>query len=476
MPFRYGADAFQMYILKNDKNRVIMSLFVSLRCNFLIFKHMKTPIVVIVGRPNVGKSTLFNRLLGRKNAIVHDVSGVTRDRNYGEVEWAGKVFQLIDTGGYVPDSEDLFETAIREQVEIAITEADKILFVVDARQGINPMDREIANMLRTASREFLLIVNKVDSEQYEPAASEFYQFGVDQLYDISALAGRKIGDLLDEITKEYDVLSPEEREDPRLKIAIVGRPNVGKSSLTNALLGYDRSIVTEIPGTTRDSINSVLKYYGEEIILIDTAGLRKKKRVDESVEFFSTVRTLRSLAECNVAVVMIDAQFGLENQDQKIIDEAIQRRKGLIIAVNKWDLVEKDTNTARQYELEVRRKAGSVDYVPVIFISALTKQRIYKLVDLVKEVHDERRKTIPTSELNDILLKDIEQTPPPSTHTGKEVKIKYITQAAGSYPVFLFFSNNPKEISDSYKRFLEGLIRKHFGFSGVPLTLSFKQK
>jgi GTPase len=437
---------------------------------------MKTPIVVIVGRPNVGKSTLFNRLLGRKSAIVHDVSGVTRDRNYGEVEWTGKVFQLIDTGGYVPDSEDLFETAIREQVEIAIAEADAILFVVDARQGINPMDREIANMLRTASRDFLLVVNKVDSEQYEPAASEFYQLGVSELFDISALAGRKIGDLLDEITKTFDVTSPEEREDPRLKITVVGRPNVGKSSLTNALLGYDRSIVTEIPGTTRDSINSVLKYYGEEIVLIDTAGLRKKKRIDESIEFFSTVRTLRSIAECKVAVVLLDAQFGLENQDQKIIDEAIQRRKGLIIAVNKWDLVEKETNTAREFEIEIKRKAGSVDYVPIIFISALTKQRIYKLIDLALQVNAERVKQIPTSELNNVLLKEIELTPPPSTHTGKEVKIKYIVQAAGSYPVFLFFTNYPKEISESYKRFLEGLIRRNFGFSGVPLTLSFKQK
>jgi len=437
---------------------------------------MKTPIVVIVGRPNVGKSTLFNRLTGRKNAIVHDISGVTRDRNYGEVEWAGKIFQLIDTGGYVPDSENLFETAIREQVEIAVTEADVILLMVDARHGINPMDMEIANMLRTSSKNFFLVVNKVDSEQYETAVNEFYQLGVKQIYDISALAGRKIGDLLDDITRDFKESSAEEREDPRLKIAVVGRPNVGKSSLTNALLGYDRSIVTDIPGTTRDSINSVLKYYGEEIVLIDTAGLRKKKRIDESIEFFSTVRTLRAIAECNVAVVMVDALFGLEKQDQKIIDEAIQRRKGIILAVNKWDLVEKDTGTARKFETEIKHKSGSVDYIPVIFISALTKQRIFKLIEIAGEVHAERRKTIPTSELNDIILKDIEQTPPPSTHTGKEVKIKYITQAAGSYPVFLFFVNYPKEITDSYKRFLEGLIRKHFGFKGVPLTMSFKQK
>lgn len=437
---------------------------------------MKTPIVVIVGRPNVGKSTLFNRLSGRKNAIVHNLSGVTRDRNYGEVEWAGKTFQLIDTGGYVPDSKDLFETAIREQVEIAIAEADVILFLVDVKHGINPMDREIVNLLRSSSKEFITVVNKVDSEQYEAAAGEFYQLGVKEIYEVSALVGRKTGDLLDKITKDFESVSEEEKEDPRLKIAVVGRPNVGKSSLTNALLGYDRSIVTDIPGTTRDSINSVFKYYGEEIVLIDTAGLRKRKRIDESIEFFSVVRTLRSIAECNVAVVMIDALLGLEKQDQKIIDEAIQRRKGLIVAVNKWDLVEKETNTSREFETEIKYKAGSVDYVPVIFISALTKQRIYKLVELAGKVNEERKKIIPTSELNDILLKEIEKTPPASTHTGKEVKIKYITQAAGSYPVFLFFVNYPKEITDSYKRFLEGLLRKHFGFQGVPLTLSFKQK
>ncbi len=437
---------------------------------------MKTPIVVIVGRPNVGKSTLFNRLIGKKNAIVHNLSGVTRDRNYAEVEWAGKVFQLIDTGGYVPDSKDLFETAIREQVEIAVAEADVILFIVDAKHGINPMDVEIVNLLRTSAKEFITVVNKVDSEHYEAAAGEFYQLGVKEIYEVSALVGRKTGDLLDEITKDFGVASEEEQEDPRLKIAVVGRPNVGKSSLTNALLGHDRSIVTDIPGTTRDSINSVFKYYGQEIVLIDTAGLRKRKRIDESIEFYSTVRTLRSIAECNVAVVMIDALLGLEKQDQKIIDEAIQRRKGLVLAVNKWDLLEKDTNTAKKFEDEIKYKAGSVDYVPVIFISALTKQRIYKLVDLAGQVNEERKKVIPTSELNDILLKEIEMKPPASTHTGKEVKIKYITQAAGSYPVFLFFVNYPKEITDSYKRFLEGLLRKHFGFQGVPLTLSFKQK
>jgi GTP-binding protein len=437
---------------------------------------MNLPLVVIVGRPNVGKSTLFNRLVGKRSAIVHDESGVTRDRNYGEAEWSGKYFNLIDTGGYVPESSDLFETAIREQVEIAISESDVVLFVVDVRTGVNPMDVEIANMLRSSGKDYYLLVNKVDSAQYEASAAEFYSLGVKKLYDISAIAGRKIGDLLDDITASFPVLTEEERTDPRLKIAMVGRPNVGKSSLTNALLGYDRSIVTNIPGTTRDSINSVLKYYGREIVLVDTAGLRKKKKVDESVEFFSTIRSLKAVGECDVAVIMTDAQLGLEKQDFKILEEAIRWRKGIILAVNKWDLIEKDTNTAKKFEDDIRDKLGGIDYLPVIFISALTKQRIYKLIDFALQVNEERKKKIPTSELNDILLPEIEKTPPPTTGTGKEVKIKYITQVGEHYPVFLFFANFPKFIPDNYKKFLEKLIRKHFSFTGVPFTISFKSK
>ncbi len=436
---------------------------------------MKIPIVVIVGRPNVGKSTLFNRLVGKREAIVDDASGVTRDRNYGEAEWAGKKFQLMDTGGYVPGSSDLFETAIREQVEIAISQADAIIFLVDGRAGVNPIDENIATILRNSGKKYFLLVNKVDSEKYEPLAAEFYKFGVDTVYDVSAIAGRKIGDFLDDLTNGFPEMG-EEVEDSRLKIAVVGRPNVGKSSLTNALLGYDRSIVTEIPGTTRDSLDSVLKYYGEEIILVDTAGLRKKKRIDESIEFFSMLRTLRSIGECDVAVVMIDAVVGLDKQDQKIIDEAVRWRKGIIIAVNKWDLVEKDTNTSRQFELTIKDKLGRTSYFPVMFISALTKQRIFKLIDLCKEVSAERKKKIPTNELNNRLLEEIERNPPPATHTGREVKIKYITQVGDNYPVFLFFSNYPKDIPDHYKRFLENKIRELFGFYGVPFTLSFKNK
>jgi len=436
---------------------------------------MKTPVVVIVGRPNVGKSTFFNRLVGKREAIVDNISGVTRDRNYGDVEWNGKEFKLIDTGGYVPNSTDLFERAIREQVEIAISEADAIIFMVDVRTGIIPMDREIVQMLRTSQRDFYILVNKVDSENFETAVTEFYQFGVEKIFDISALVGRKTGDFLDVLTADFKI-AKDESTDPRLRIAVVGRPNVGKSSLINSLLGYDRSIVTELPGTTRDSIDSILKYYDQEIVLIDTAGLRKKKRIEESIEFFSTIRTLKAIAECDVAVVLVDAVIGLEKQDQKIIDEAVRRRKGLILAINKWDLVEKDTNTAAKQEKEIKDEMGSIDFVPVIFISALTKQRIFKLIDLCLKVGEERKKKIPTSKLNDVLLPEIERNPPPSTGTGKEVKIKYITQGGDHYPVFIFSTNRPKDIPDNYKRFLEKSIRRHFGFEGISFTMVFKLK
>ena len=436
---------------------------------------MKSSVVVIVGRPNVGKSTLFNRLVGKREAIVDDISGVTRDRNYGEVEWNGKEFKLIDTGGYVPNSTDLFEIAIREQIEIAIQEADAIIFMVDVRTGINPVDIEIAGLLRSADKNFYLLVNKVDSENFEAAVNEFYKLGVDKVFDISALVGRKTGDFLDVLTSDFPE-TKEEEEDSRLKIAILGRPNVGKSSLTNSLLGYDRSIVTEIPGTTRDSIDSILKYYGKEIVLVDTAGLRKKKRIDESIEFFSAIRTLKAVGECDVAIVLIDAEIGFDKQDQKIIDEVVRRRKGLIIAVNKWDLIEKETNTARDFEKTIREKMGSIDYVTVIFISALTKQRVFKLIELSQQIEKERKKKIPTNILNDVLLPLIEKNPPPSTGSGKEVKIKYLTQGGEHYPVFIFFSNRPKDIPDNFKRFLEKMIRKKFGFEGVPFTMIFKSK
>ena len=436
---------------------------------------MKTPLIVIIGRPNVGKSTLFNRLVGKRDAIVDDISGVTRDRIYGESDWSGKKFRIIDTGGYVPESEDVFETAIREQVEIAINEADSILFVVDVRDGIIPIDKEIMILLRNSGRDFFLIVNKSDNQNFDAAAAEFYSLGVDKIYPISALSGRNLGDLLEEVTASFSE-QVESEEDPRLKIAIVGRPNVGKSSLVNSLLGEERSIVTNIPGTTRDSIDSILKYYGEEIVLIDTAGLRKKKKVQESIEFYSNIRTLKAIGECDITVVLLDAMVGLEKQDQKIIDEVVRWRKGLIIAVNKWDLVEKDSDTAALYEKALHQKMGAIDYAEVIFISALTKQRVFKLMDLSRQVDEERKKKISTKELNDFLLREIEKSPPPTTPSGKEVKIKYITQMGEHYPIFAFFCNYPGHVADNYKRFIEKLIRNRYGFRGVPITLSFKSK
>ena len=436
---------------------------------------MKLPLIAIVGRPNVGKSTLFNRLIGRREAIVDDQSGVTRDRNYGEGDWSGKRFRVIDTGGYVPESSDLFETAIREQVGVAIAESDSIIFLVDVKNGVNPIDKVIGDMLRHSGKKYFLVVNKVDAQIHAAGASEFYSLGVDMVYDISALSGRSSGDLLDDITKDFPTDDLIE-EDRRLKIAVVGRPNVGKSSITNALLGEERSIVTDIPGTTRDSLDSVLKYYGEEIILIDTAGLRKKKKVEESIEFFSNIRSFKAISESDVTVLMLDAKTGFEKQDQKIIDEVVRWRKGLVIAINKWDLIEKETNTARKFELDIKDKLGTVDFAPIIFVSALSKQRIFKLIDLCKKVQAERTKKIPTSELNDTILPEIEKNPPPSTPTGREIRIKFINQVGDYYPIFLFFCNYPSHIPDHYRRFLERTLRRNFGFEGVPITVSFREK
>lgn len=437
---------------------------------------MKEPVVVIVGRPNVGKSTLFNRLTKSSRSIVDDVAGVTRDRIYGDVEWNGKHFRLIDTGGFVPNSEELFETAIREQIQIALEESDAILFVVDGKSGLTPLDKEIASLIRKSNKPSYLLVNKADTPEMKSHKNDFYFLGFEKMFDISALNGRNLGDFLDDLQSHLSFPTGKEEPDFRLRLAVIGKPNVGKSSLVNALLGYDRSIVTEIPGTTRDSIDSILKYHGEEIVLVDTAGLRKRSKIKENIEFFANVRTYKALWDCHVAILLLDAELGLENQDQRIIQEAVRRRKGLIIAINKWDLIEKETNTAKRYEDAIRSQMGTIDYVPIITISALTKQRIYKLIDIAKKIYEERKKKIPTNQLNEVLLPEIQKTPPPATPTGKEVKIKYITQVGEHYPIFLFFANEHKYIPESYKRFLERLIRRNFGFEGVPMTISFKEK
>jgi GTPase len=436
---------------------------------------MPNNLIAIIGRPNVGKSTLFNRILGAQNAIVHDQPGVTRDRHYALAEWSGKLFTLIDTGGFIPRSEEIFEKAIREQSQIAIDEADEVIFVVDGHEGITALDKEIAGILRKSKKRIVLTVNKVDSASAEYEAAEFHRLGLGDPVSISALGGRNIGDFLDTLTEQLPANGAAEREDDQLKLAVIGKPNVGKSSLVNALIGEERSIVTPVPGTTRDPVDTVLRHFGDEILLIDTAGLVKKKRLHESVEFYSTVRTLKSIERCNVAIVLFDASEEIEKQDLKIIDSVVGRNRGAVIGVNKWDLIEKDNSTAKEFEDAIRDKLRTFDYIPLVFISAKTKQRIFKLVDLAKQVHAERSKRVTTSELNRMLLADIRHYPP-STKTGKDVKLNYVTQVKTLPPIFTFFANEPQLITETYKRYLENKIREHWGFSGVPLSLQFRKK
>jgi GTP-binding protein len=431
-------------------------------------------VVAIVGRPNVGKSTLFNRLIRRKNAIIDDTPGVTRDRIYGETDWNGKFFTLIDTGGFIPGTENVMEKSVREQAQIAIEEADVILFVCDGRDGVTPFDQDIAVILRNSDKPIVLVVNKCDNEKQIVQSYEFHALGVGEPFPVSALNGSGTGDFLDVVAEHLSEKEKEE-EDPRLKIAFVGRPNVGKSSLTNNLLGQDRTIVTNIPGTTRDAIDSVLKYYGEEVVLIDTAGLRKRRQVKENIEMYSILRTARAIDRCDIAVVVLDATLGLEDQDKKIINQVNEARKGILLVVNKWDLVEKDSKTADKYTKAIHSLIKTFDYIPVIYVSAVAGTRVPKIIKLAQEIHERRKTKISTSKLNKTLMEDFDRTPPPSVR-GKDLRINYITQIGIEPPKFAFFCNNPKLIPDSYKRFMERRIRDHFDFTGTPISFIFKRK
>jgi GTP-binding protein len=433
-------------------------------------------IVAIVGRPNVGKSTLFNRLTESRNAIVKEISGVTRDRLYGKGEWNGVQFSVIDTGGYVKGSEDIFEGEIRKQVIIAIEEATVILFMVDVTTGIVDLDETVAALLRKAKKPVYIVANKVDNIQRIGLSAEFYQFGLGDVFDLSATNGTGTGELLDEVVKHFDLEDVSVNEKIDLpKIAIVGRPNVGKSSLVNALTGEERNIVTNISGTTRDAINTRYNAFGFDFMLIDTAGIRKKAKVQEDIEYYSVLRSVRTIEEADVCIFMIDAQEGLQKQDLHIFYVIEKNSKGVVVVVNKWDLVEKDTNTMLRYEEKLREELAPFNDVPIIFTSTLTKQRIHKALEATMMVHENRTKKIPTSKLNEAMLEIIQATPPPALK-GKYIRIKYVTQLPTYSPAFAFFCNLPQYIPDSYKRFLENRLREKFDFCGVPIRVFFRKK
>ncbi|MDP4710119.1 MAG: ribosome biogenesis GTPase Der [Saprospiraceae bacterium] len=434
---------------------------------------MKNNIVAIVGRPNVGKSTLFNRLIGERQAIVDDISGVTRDRHYGSCFWNGKTFTVVDTGGFVKHSEDVFEAAIRSQVTIAIEEAAVLVFMVDTTTGITDLDEQVADMLRRTKKPVILVVNKADNYQRMVEANEFWGLGFEETFFLSSLTGSGTGEMLDAIVEYIDDREEEPNQLP--KLAIIGQPNVGKSSLTNALLGEDRNIVTDIAGTTRDSIHTRYSKFGMEFLLIDTAGIRKKARVSEDLEFYSVMRAIKAIEEADICLLMIDAQTGIESQDLNIFKLAQKRNKGIVILVNKWDLVEKTTQTAKEFEDQVKSKIAPFKDVPILFISALDKQRIFRAVEVALDVFQRRQQKIKTSKLNELMLAAIERYPPPA-HKGKYVKIKYITQLPTYYPAFAFFCNNPKYVKDNYRNYLENQLREHFDFSGIPISLFFREK
>ncbi|QQD15800.1 ribosome biogenesis GTPase Der [Sphingobacterium sp. UDSM-2020] len=430
-------------------------------------------IVAIVGRPNVGKSTLFNRLTESRKAIVDDFSGVTRDRHYETAEWIGKKFTVIDTGGFVHGSDDVFEEAIRDQVHIAIEEASAIIFMVDVTTGITDLDDEIADLLRRSSKPVYVAANKVDHAKLHHDSVEFYAFGLGEIYNISSATGSGTGELLDAVVSTFE---DEEEDDTTLpKYTIVGRPNVGKSSLTNALLGVDRNIVTPVAGTTRDSIRIHYKQFGHEFLLIDTAGLRRKSKVNEDIEFYSVMRTIKALEDSDVILLMLDANDGIEAQDINIFHLAEKNRKGIVIIVNKWDTIDKDNKTMKEFEARIKEKIAPFTDIPIVFTSVTEKQRIFKALEVAAKVYENKTKKIPTSKLNEVMLQVIENYPPPALK-GKYIKIKYVTQLPGRTPMFAFFCNLPQYVKDPYKRYIENKLREHFDFEGVPIQIYFRQK
>ncbi len=431
-------------------------------------------ILAIVGRPNVGKSTFFNRLTGTQEAIVDPTSGVTRDRHYGHSDWNGIEFSVIDTGGVVVNGDDVFDAEIVKQVELAIEEADVILFMADAREGLTPLDKDVAQMIRRSPKKAFLAVNKIDSPDKFHEVADFYSLGFKEIYGISSSNGGGTGDLLDAIVKEFSKETPETLPDLP-KFTVVGRPNVGKSSFVNALLGVERNIVTPVAGTTRDSIYTHYKSFGFDFLLVDTAGLRKKSKVSENIEFYSVMRSIRAIESSEVVFLMIDATQGWESQDMNIFRLAQNNHKGIVIIVNKWDLVEKDTHTHKQYEEAIRKNIAPFTDVPIVFTSVLNKQRIHKALEEATAVYQNRKKRIPTRKLNDRLLPVFDGTPPPFIK-GKEVKIKYITQIKTPYPSFVLFCNLPQYVKDPYKRFAENRIREEFNFTGVPMEIYFRKK
>lgn len=431
-------------------------------------------IVAIVGRPNVGKSTLFNRLTDSRKAIVDEVAGVTRDRHYGKSEWNGLEFSVIDTGGYVHGSDDIFEGEIRKQVQLAIDESSVILFVVDVTDGITDDDKIVADMLRRGKKKVFVVSNKVDNGERQALSGEFYALGLGEVHNVSAISGSGTGDLLDEVVAALDKNAVHEEIDIP-KFAIVGRPNVGKSSTVNALLGKEQNIVTNIAGTTRDSINTRYTSFGHDFLLIDTAGIRKKSKVEEDLEFYSVMRSIRSIEDCDVCLLLIDATLGMEAQDLNIFHLAEKNRKGIVIMVNKWDLVEKNTNSTKEYEERIRERIAPFRDVPIIFTSAITKQRVLKAIEAAEKVYANRIKSIKTRELNDVMLPIIESNPPSATK-GKEIKIKFINQLPTHAPTFAFYCNLPQYVTESYIRFLENRLREEFDFSGVPIQLFMRKK